>query len=143
LLRRVSRFWPLAGMYCRISASHPSGHVLAALNNDFTRWRERKSVRCPILSLGAGDETARLHCSSTELSSGVQHSKGWHLISALGQKRTCAVHQPMSALPPKATSNATWRNVRFGPKADMGSATGVRVARLILRRPYFNEERLS
>jgi len=28
-------------------------------------------------------------------------------MSALGQKRTCAPHQSMSALPPKATSNAT------------------------------------
>ena len=28
-------------------------------------------------------------------------------MSALGQKRTYAVHQPMSALPPKATLNAT------------------------------------
>src|SRR5262245_33877095 len=28
-------------------------------------------------------------------------------MSALGQKRTCAVHQPMSALPLKATPNAT------------------------------------
>jgi hypothetical protein len=40
-------------------------------------------------------------------------------MSALGQKRTCAVHYPMSALPPKATSNATSWNVRFGPKADI------------------------
>src|SRR5262249_5328731 len=31
-----------------------------------------------------------------------------HLMSALGQKRTCAVHSPMSALPPKATSNAIY-----------------------------------
>jgi hypothetical protein len=28
-------------------------------------------------------------------------------MSALGQKRTCATHKLMSALPPKATSNAT------------------------------------
>jgi hypothetical protein len=28
-------------------------------------------------------------------------------MSALGQKQTFAVHQAMSALPPKATSNAT------------------------------------
>src|SRR5262249_4771410 len=28
-------------------------------------------------------------------------------MSALGHKRTFALHQPMSALPPKATSNAT------------------------------------
>jgi len=28
-------------------------------------------------------------------------------MSALGQKQTCAAHKLMSALPPKATSNAT------------------------------------
>src|SRR5262249_22720122 len=39
-------------------------------------------------------------------------------MSALGQKQTWAPHQPMSALPPNATLNATYRNVRFGPKAD-------------------------
>src|SRR5262245_27806098 len=39
-------------------------------------------------------------------------------MSALGQKQTSAVHNGMSALPPKATSNATYGNVRFGPKAD-------------------------
>jgi hypothetical protein len=33
-------------------------------------------------------------------------------MSALGQKRTCAVQEAMSALPPKATSNATYGNVR-------------------------------
>jgi hypothetical protein len=43
-------------------------------------------------------------------------------MSALGQKRTCAVQEPMSALPPKATSNATYGNVRFGSKADIRAA---------------------
>jgi hypothetical protein len=39
---------------------------------------------------------------------GVVLSKGWHetSMSALGQKRTCAVQQPMSALPPTATAKA-------------------------------------
>jgi len=37
------------------------------------------------------------------------------LMSALGHKRTYAVQQGMSALPPKATQNATYGNVRFGP----------------------------
>jgi hypothetical protein len=43
-------------------------------------------------------------------------------MSALGQKRTCAVQKAMSALHPKATSNATSWNVRFGPKADSCAA---------------------
>jgi hypothetical protein len=29
-------------------------------------------------------------------------------MSALGHKRTCAVQEPMSALPPKATSKAAY-----------------------------------
>jgi hypothetical protein len=36
-------------------------------------------------------------------------------MSALGQKRTCAVQKGMSALPPKATSNATC-GIAFGQK---------------------------
>src|SRR5262245_1372700 len=58
-------------------------------------------------------------------------------MSALGQKQTYAVHQPMSALPPIATAKAdlsqtamsalppkadmcsATRDVRFGPKADI------------------------
>src|SRR5262249_25258840 len=42
-----------------------------------------------------------------------------HSMSALGQKQTYAAQQPMSALPPKVTSNATYGDVRFGPKADI------------------------
>src|SRR5262245_6640919 len=45
-------------------------------------------------------------------------------MSALGQKHTCAARKLMSALPPRATSNATWRNVRFGPKADIRCLPG-------------------
>jgi len=40
-------------------------------------------------------------------------------MSALGQKQTYAVHNGMSALPPKATSNATQWNARFGPSTDI------------------------
>src|SRR6516164_6917737 len=43
-------------------------------------------------------------------------------MSALGQKQTCAAHKLMSALHPKATSNATYGDVRFGPKADICDA---------------------
>ena len=63
-------------------------------------------------------------------------------MSALGQKQTCAVHQPMSALLPIATAKADLRktpcllhplkadayganrHVCFGPKADMCIANG-------------------
>ena len=52
-------------------------------------------------------------------------------MSALGHKRTFAMHRPMSAkdqkrtfalmsaLPPKADMCGANRNVRFGPKADI------------------------
>jgi len=40
-------------------------------------------------------------------------------MSALGQKRTCAMQKGMSALPPKATSNAARCDVPFGPKPDI------------------------
>src|SRR5262245_2313953 len=43
-------------------------------------------------------------------------------MSALGQKQTCALQQPMSALPPKADMCGAARDVRFGPKADSCSA---------------------
>src|SRR5262249_30883383 len=64
-------------------------------------------------------------------------------MSALGQKQTFALHQPMSALPPIATAKADFpqkscplyppkadmcgatRDVRFGPKADMGLGLSV------------------
>ena len=40
-------------------------------------------------------------------------------MSALGQKQTFAVHQPMSVLPPTADMCSASRNVRFVPKADI------------------------
>ena len=44
-------------------------------------------------------------------------------MSALGQKQTCAVHQPMSALPPKATFIATL--IRKAPALSEGGAAEV------------------
>jgi hypothetical protein len=38
-------------------------------------------------------------------------------MSALGQKRTCALQNGMSALPPKADIRGAKRNVRYGPIA--------------------------
>ena len=40
-------------------------------------------------------------------------------MSALGQKRTCAVQNGMSALPPKADMCGAKRDVRFVPEADI------------------------
>src|SRR5215510_7510540 len=54
------------------------------------------------------------------------------IMSALGYKRTFALHQPMSALPPKADMCSAAADVCFGPKADMPSCP--RVAR---RTPSF------
>src|SRR5215510_2573642 len=50
---------------------------------------------------------------------GTKTSGGRWPMSAMGQKQTCAAHNSMSALLPKATSNATQGTVRFGPKADI------------------------
>jgi hypothetical protein len=40
-------------------------------------------------------------------------------MSAFGQKATCAPQNVMSALPPKATLDADFRDVCFGPLADI------------------------
>ncbi len=40
-------------------------------------------------------------------------------MSALGQKRTCAAHKPMSALPPSSDIDCVFRHVCFGPIADI------------------------
>ena len=40
-------------------------------------------------------------------------------MPALGQKQTFALHQAMSALPPKADICSALTHVRFGPIADM------------------------
>jgi len=45
-------------------------------------------------------------------------------MSALGQKRTCATHKPMSALPPKADMCSATRYVRQVPIADINNKTG-------------------
>src|SRR5262245_16510831 len=48
-------------------------------------------------------------------------------MSALGQKRTYALHQPMSALPPIATAKADFPQTAMSalpPKADMCGANG-------------------
>src|SRR5690348_1511576 len=55
--------------------------------------------------------------------SALKVARGVFPMSALGQKQTYAVHQPMSALPPIATAKADMcgaaRDVRFGPIADI------------------------
>src|SRR6516225_2144117 len=51
----------------------------------------------------------------------VRHSKIRPPMSALGQKQTSELVQPMSALPPKADMDQSGCDVRFVPKAEMGS----------------------
>ena len=51
-------------------------------------------------------------------------------MSALGQKRTCATQKVMSALPPKADMCGATRDVCFVPIADMAASPGpVRASR--------------
>jgi hypothetical protein len=50
-------------------------------------------------------------------------------MSALGQKHTFAPQKVMSALPPKADMCGAARDVRYGPKADMGNRKKARSER--------------
>src|SRR5262249_19063073 len=59
----------------------------------------------------------------------------WHRMSALGQKRTFAVQNGMSALPPKADMCGAKGNVRYGPIADIVGAAHSSPA---LRMPSIN-----
>ena len=54
-----------------------------------------------------------------EVAAGELNSLSRANLSALGQKQTFAVHQPMSALRPKADMCGAFRDVRFVPKADV------------------------
>ena len=45
-------------------------------------------------------------------------------MSALGHKRTYAVQQAMSALPPRADMCGATRDVRYGPEADIPAHIG-------------------
>ena len=56
-----------------------------------------------------------------EVAAGELNSLSRANLSALGQKQTFAVHQPMSALPPKADMCGATRHVRFGPIADIAT----------------------
>ena len=51
-------------------------------------------------------------------------------MSALGHKRTYAVQQPMSALPPKADMCGATGNVGYGPIADIADYSITSLARL-------------
>src|SRR6476659_5848620 len=57
-------------------------------------------------------------------------------MSALGQKRTCAMQNLMSALPPKADIASALAHVCFGPKADSCNAAKRVVVRSPRRAPH-------
>ena len=50
-------------------------------------------------------------------------------MSALGHKRTFAVQNDMSALPPKADMNCWRRNVRLVPQADILAREAIEVVK--------------
>jgi hypothetical protein len=54
-------------------------------------------------------------------------------MSALGQKRACALQEPMSALTPKADMCSATGYVRFGPKADIGRNLDHQIVHFVLR----------
>ena len=63
------------------------------------------------------------------------------LMSALGQKQTCAAQKVMSALPPKADMCGATRDVRFVPKADI--RRGYSSMRLSARKQEISANRQS
>jgi hypothetical protein len=63
-------------------------------------------------------------------------------MSALGQKQTFAMHQPMSALAPKADICGAKRNVRFGPKADIRLSINYLISELLEQQGNVDAEGL-
>jgi hypothetical protein len=61
-------------------------------------------------------------------------------MSALGQKRTFAVQNVMSALPPKADMCGAAQHVRFVPKADIRSSARFPLSAPLLQRFEVNYE---
>ena len=56
----------------------------------------------------------------------MRRSKCRRLMSALGQKQTCAAQKVMSALPPKADMCGALGDVRFVAKADSCTAAKIK-----------------
>src|SRR5262245_29657510 len=90
---RASNFTTMCFMVVRFS---PSIHLLVV--------RQLPTNHTQSFSIGRGAETLmQINCERHRSNSSVAVP-----MSALGQNQTFALHQPMSALPPKATSNATY-----------------------------------
>jgi hypothetical protein len=64
-------------------------------------------------------------------------------MSALGHKQTCAVQEPMSALPPKATSNATYAMSATGQKRTIRLLLDHLVGALLNMKRHVESERLG
>ena len=102
---------PMRRMRSACCARATIGHVAAALPR---RVMNSRRLMCPLRTCskqGLKPSTLR---TGGELQSGP--------MSALGQKRTCAAQNSMSALPPKADMCGALANVRFGPIADSCTA---------------------
>src|SRR5262249_40106992 len=89
----------MIGSLPAVCARAASGHAIAPPVNEMKSRRRIASPR------GSGKASYQVELA----------------MSALGQKQTFAVHQPMSALPPIADSCSALAHVRFGPKADIGA----------------------
>src|SRR5262245_16342962 len=90
-----------------------SGHAVGQLYDIFLT-RHKIGLRSNSLHTGwiiSPDGSRTLAKEGSELwSKAIQvrsSQQNWLPMSALGHKQTCAVQKGMSALPPKATSNAT------------------------------------
>jgi len=81
-----------------------------------------------------GDRASVVFASPDEISRFIEPHCYVLVMSALGQKQTCALHSPMSALPPKATSNATDGNVRFASLFDVANEAKAAFSSAISRK---------
>src|SRR5262249_49154238 len=93
------------------------------------------------------DKFPPLHCRPRHKCTGQTKQSIWKNVnqpmSALGQKQTCALHSPMSALPPKADMCSALAHVCFGPKADIRRLFDHRIGALLEMDRHVKAKRLS
>jgi len=115
-LERAGRAFPLGGLGLRSHANRGANH----------RCHRNCSSDChvvPLVGLASGgltSKTGRIDVAQPKNYTGREVQLRFvGRMSALGQKRTCAPQEVMSALPPKADMCAALAYVCFGPIADI------------------------
>src|SRR5262249_37149015 len=116
-----------------MSTTRPMGRLSRTQRSKFLNVGGKLLQQTEILSLAG---------AFTNKDKNIQWSQA-RSMSALGQKQTYAVHNGMSALPPKADMCGATRDVRFGPKADIGSLFDHPVGALLEMHRHVEAKRLS